>query len=65
MAHCPECGSFNVDLLEESEVRDDGQGYYWTDTSTWYCNDCECEFEKIETTEVEYEVTKHGKEYEE
>ena len=59
MTQCPECGSGNVEI-NEGECTDDGQGYSWAITYPCYCNECECEFFKIERTEVEYEVEKSG-----
>lgn len=62
MTNCPECNSGDIEV-DSGECRDDGQGYCWVILYGCYCNECGCEFEKIETTEVEYDVTKHGSAY--
>jgi len=63
MYYCPECNSSNVFLESESEVKQFDE-WSWQDVSVWKCEDCGCEFEKIERTDVELEVIKHGKDYE-
>jgi transcriptional regulator NrdR family protein len=59
--YCPECKSQDVESIGESEEVTDGQGYYWTVSTNYVCNECGCTFERIETTEVTYDIYKHGK----
>ena len=60
--YCPYCDSNDVELTQESEVTDDGQGYAYKDVSIWECNECGCIFEKIEYTEISYEILEKGRE---
>lgn len=59
MTQCPECGSGNIEM-GSGDCRDDGQGYSWVTTYSCSCNECGCVFDKIEETEVSYEVDEHG-----
>jgi len=64
MYYCPECSSDNIFLESDSEVKQFDE-WSWQDVSLWKCEDCGCEFEKIEHTVVELEILKSGKGYEE
>ena len=55
MMYCPKCNSSNVELTEDSEVKDLDE-WSWQDLSGWECKDCGCKFQKIETTEVKLEI---------
>jgi len=64
MYYCPECDSDDIEIIEDSEVKQFNE-WSWQDVSIWKCKDCGCIFEKIEHTDVDLEVIEHGKEYEE
>ena len=59
MTQCPECYSEDVEM-DSGDCKDSGYGNEWVTTYGCTCNECGCEFEKIETTEVECEVIEHG-----
>ena len=63
MTSCPECSSANLEELgkEDGERQDDE---HEVTVTKFRCNDCGCEFQKIERWEVETEVTAHGREFE-
>lgn len=59
MTNCPECDSGDIEM-DSGDYKNGGQGYCWITTYDCYCNDCGCVFDKIESTEITYEIKKYG-----
>ena len=60
MTECPECGSHSY-IITDSE---DKSSYYGIVETTYYCEECDCEWIETEEITIDIEVIKHGKEYE-
>lgn len=59
---CPNCSSSCDDSDPHNhDEKTDGQGYWWSTSDTYTCNECGCEFTVTEETKKTIEVTKEGR----
>lgn len=62
MVECPNCGH-NIFQSVDSDEKYAQEDQFTTVVETYYvCDNCSCEFKKIETTTIKIEITKEGKE---